>query len=225
MSGIKKIIIIQIILIVISTVSNAQERDLNIAQIFNKVSKSVVKVYAIDFLGIESSQGSGVVIDNGIVVTNYHVFDGNEKLEIEHFGERYTNIKILFADYDEGYVIIELFGEWNDAVENDIMTFKREIVEHLMLNGISKFILIAENVLNFHSSDDCYYEEWFEEVEDKSGWIAFLNLRKHVLEEMQSEDLDQFFIQGGDLEDVEWRTMNPRQFYKQITHYVEKRLG
>ncbi len=143
----------------------------------------------------------------------------------DNIGSPTLFIKILFADYDEGFAVIELFGEWNDAVENDIMTFKREIVEHLMENGIHKFILIAENVLNFHASDDCYYEEWFEEVEDQNGWIAFLNIRKHVLEEMQTEDLDQYFIQGGELEDMEWRTMNPRQFYQSINQYVSKRLA
>ena len=37
-------------------------------------------------------------------------------------------IKILFVDYDEGVAIIELFGEWNDVIENDIMLFKRNII-------------------------------------------------------------------------------------------------
>ena len=30
-------------------------------------------------------------------------------------------MKVLMADYDEKYAIIELIGEWNDAIENDIM--------------------------------------------------------------------------------------------------------
>lgn len=110
MSGFKKIIIIQIILFIISIGLNAQEKDRSIEQIFNKVSKSVVKVYAIDFSGIENSQGSGVVIDQGIVVTNYHVFDGNEKLEIEHFGNRYTNIKILFADPENDLLGLKVYN-------------------------------------------------------------------------------------------------------------------
>ncbi len=28
------------------------------------------------------------------------------------------------ADYQEQYMIIELIGEWNDAIENDIMSLK-----------------------------------------------------------------------------------------------------
>ena len=66
-------------------------------------------------------------------------------------------IKILFADYNEGFAIIELFGEWNDCINNDIMFLKRDIADQLILHGINKFILIGENILNFHSSDDCYY--------------------------------------------------------------------
>ena len=51
----------------------------------------------------------------------------------------------------------------------------------LMSEGIERFILIGENVLNFHASDDCYYEEWFDEVTDADGWIALLNFRQHVV--------------------------------------------
>lgn len=143
----------------------------------------------------------------------------------DNIGSQSLFIKILYTDYDEGFTVIEMFGEWNDAVQNDIMFFKREIVEHLMQNGVNKFILIAENVLNFHASDDCYYEEWFEEAEDENGWIALLNLRQHVLEEIQSENLDQYFVMGGELADMSWRTYTPQQFYSKVSGYVMKRLG
>jgi len=143
----------------------------------------------------------------------------------DNIGSPSLFIKILFADYDEGFTVIELFGEWNDAVQNDIMIFKRDIIEVMMQCGISKFALIAENVLNFHADGDDYYEEWFEEVEDANGWIAMINLRQHVLEEMKSENLDSYFVLGGDLADYSWRTMTPAQFYSSIERYVMKRLG
>jgi hypothetical protein len=38
-------------------------------------------------------------------------------------------IKILYCDYDDGVGIIELFGEWNDVLENDIMLLKRNVLE------------------------------------------------------------------------------------------------
>ena len=143
----------------------------------------------------------------------------------DEFDSRTLYMKVLIADYDEHYAVIELIGEWNDAIENDIMNLKREVIDKFFAEGITKFILIGENVLNFHSSDDCYYEEWFEEVSEEDGWIALLNVRQHVLEEMQTEDLDQYFIQGGELESMNWRTMTPRQFYQSVKAYVQKRLA
>lgn len=143
----------------------------------------------------------------------------------DNIGSPTLFIKILFADYDEGVVIMELIGEWNDTLHNDIMTLKREIVDHLMLQGISKFILIGENVLNFHPSDDCYYEEWFEEVEDRDGWIAMLNFRDHVMQEFEATNVDSYLVSGGRLQELAWRTLSPRHLHVVVGDLVEKRLG
>jgi hypothetical protein len=132
-------------------------------------------------------------------------------------------IKILFVEYEQHFAIIELMGEWNDCINNDIMLLKREVIDTLLQQGINKFILIGENVLNFHASDDCYYEEWFEEVED--GWIAFLNFRQHVLEEFQKTNIDYYIIAGGQLNEIAWRTATPQQLFNNISHFVQKRIG
>lgn len=132
-------------------------------------------------------------------------------------------LKIIFVDYEIGYAIIELIGEWNDCINNDIMLLKRDIIEQLMLNGVKKFILIGENVLNYHASDDEYYQEWFEDVED--GWIAFINFRKHVLDEFQRANIDYYIISGGQLNDIAWRTGSPLQLYEKIELLVQKRIG
>jgi hypothetical protein len=132
-------------------------------------------------------------------------------------------IKILFVEYDEQYAIIEMIGEWNDAIENDIMIFKRNIIEPMMEEGINKFILIGENVLNFHYSDDCYYEEWFEEVEE--GWIALVNFQEHVIREFERIHVDQYFVMGGELEEIEWRTYQPHHFFKRVCDLVMNRIG
>lgn len=131
-------------------------------------------------------------------------------------------IKILFVEYDEQFAIIELIGEWNDAIENDIMTFKRDIIDPMIDEGITKFILIGENVLNFHYSDDCYYEEWFDDVED--GWIALINFHDHVTKEFEKVNIDHYFAMGGELDDIEWRTYQPYQFYKKVNDLLTKRL-
>jgi hypothetical protein len=131
--------------------------------------------------------------------------------------------KILYADYADGAAIIELIGEWNDAINNDIMILKRDVIEPIMLHGINKFILIGENVLNFHFSDDCYYEEWFEDVEN--GWIVFMNFQEHVLAEFRKCNLDYYFISGGQLDEMPWRTMTPQQVVERTDALVTRRLG
>jgi hypothetical protein len=132
-------------------------------------------------------------------------------------------LKILYTEYEDGYAIIELLGEWNDAIENDIMTFKRDIIEPMINAGITKFILIGENVLNFHYSDDCYYEEWLDDVED--GWVVAVNFHEHVINEFQRINIDNYFVMGGELQDIEWRTYSPFQLFKKINDLVIRRLG
>ncbi len=142
----------------------------------------------------------------------------------DEFGSQTLYLKILYADYQEGVAIIEMIGEWNDCLYNDIMQFKREVVEVLQANGISRFILLGENVLNFHASDDCYYEEWFEEVTDQDGWIALVNFRDFVIEELKQANIDSYLVMGGKINEIDWRTLHPLQLYKRVDKYVTRRL-
>jgi hypothetical protein len=114
-------------------------------------------------------------------------------------------------------------GEWNDALYNDIMILKRDIIDELIHEGVQKFILIGENVLNFHYSDDSYYEEWFEDVED--GWIAFINFRPHVLTEMKRARIDWFVQWGGELDEIPWRTLAPLQLIRSVESIISKRIA
>lgn len=141
----------------------------------------------------------------------------------DDFGSQTLFIKVIFTDYDKGFAIIEMIGEWNDCIDNDIMTLKLEVIELLMGEGIDKFILIGENVLNFHSSDDSYYEEWFEELEE--GWVVLLNFHEHVLEEFSNANIDNYLIFGEDIDTIEWRTYNPFQLFKKIKKKVENRFN
>ena len=140
----------------------------------------------------------------------------------DFFGSQTLYLKVLYADYDLGFSIIEFIGEWNDALHNDIMTLKREIIELMVDEGLNKFILIGENVLNFHSSDDCYYEEWFQDVED--GWIAGINFREHVISEFKRNNIDYYINLGGNLDDMAWRNLKPIQLFKNIEKELSRRL-
>lgn len=131
-------------------------------------------------------------------------------------------LKVLFADYSEGYAIVEFIGEWNDVLHNDIMTIKREMVDLMIDGGIDKFIFIAENILNFHADETDYYDEWLEEI--PHGWIAFVNARDHVRRELADYGIDQYFLMGGKLDDVSWRTKSPRVMFEKIRDIASKRL-
>ena len=87
----------------------------------------------------------------------------------DNFGSATLYAKILFADYEEHYAIIELIGEWNDAINNDSMLLKRELADALIQEGIFRFVFVCENVLNFHADDDSYYEEWYDDVQEENG--------------------------------------------------------
>lgn len=140
----------------------------------------------------------------------------------DEFGSSTLYLKILFADYEQGFVIIELIGEWNDCLHNDIMYLKRDLIDILMRNNISKFILIGENVLNFHAGDDCYYEEWFDDVEE--GWIALINFRDYVEDEIKSVHLDQYMMMGHPINTLNWRKLSPQSLFNLIDEMTKKRL-
>lgn len=132
-------------------------------------------------------------------------------------------LKILYADYETGAAVIEFIGEWNDAIENDVMHLKRNIIDLMTHEGIRKFILAGENVFNFHGSDDSYYEEWFEDVED--GWIAGINFQEHVLREMRQYNLDNYLNFGGLLDELPWRTYMPAKLVEVVDGLIQRRLG
>lgn len=142
----------------------------------------------------------------------------------DSFGSQTLFMKVLYCHYEQGFAVIELIGEWNDLLYNDIMFLKREVIEPMMDQGVSKFILIGENVLNFHFSDDSYYDEWFEDVNDRDGWIALMNIRDHVQEDISSANIDTYFVLGGKLNEVKWRTMNPDQLFESVERHVMRRL-
>ncbi|NNK80437.1 MAG: hypothetical protein HKO93_02980 [Flavobacteriales bacterium] len=134
-------------------------------------------------------------------------------------------VKVIFADYEKGSAVIEFIGEWNDVLHNDIMFLKRDLIDIMIGQGISKFVLIGENVMNFHYSEEDYYDEWFEEVNDGDGYIALLNFRPHVIQEMEDGNIDSYFLMGGRLNDISWRVQDPDALIDKIDSLVMKRLG
>ena len=131
------------------------------------------------------------------------------------FGSETLYVKIIFAEYELGFAVIELLGEWNDALNNDIMLLKREVIEVMEQKGIDKFIIIGENVLNFHGGDDDYYEEWADELD--GGWVAFVNFQDHVQTEMRQNRINQYVQM---ISDLNWRSKKPIQLFRLIDENI-----
>jgi len=141
----------------------------------------------------------------------------------DFMGSETLYIKVLYVDYERYFAIIEFFGEWNDALNNDIMHLKRNIIDHFNLFNVNKYILIGENVLNFHGSDDCYYEEWFDETEE--GWLAAINFPWHVTEEWKNFNIDSYINFGGELEISNWRTAKPLVLFEKVDSIIHRRIS
>ncbi len=149
-------------------------------------------------------------------VYNYYIHP-----QWDDFGSRTLYLKIIYVDYELNFAIIELLGEWNDAIENDIMELKREILDLLYAQKIFKYILIAENVLNFHSSDKEYYQEWYEELSDENGWAVILNMPTATQHDFKKKKL-QYYIELMEL--IDWRVYKPYHLFKKIDEELTKRL-
>ena len=143
----------------------------------------------------------------------------------DSFGSSTLYCKVLFADYENQSAIIELIGEWNDALHNDIMELKNGLINPMLENGITKFILIGENVLNFHASDELYYEEWYDDIKEEGGWIVAVNFREHIITEMQKHRIHYYLHLGQKYNDVLWRKFKPADFCVFVESLLLKYIG
>ncbi len=66
--------------------------------IYEKVDNSVVVIIAYDNLG-NVFQGSGVVIKDGLIVTNYHVCKDANRIEVKHYTKEIKSVSVY--KYDE----------------------------------------------------------------------------------------------------------------------------
>lgn len=140
----------------------------------------------------------------------------------DEFGSNTLYLKLLFVDYKEKFAIIEFIGEWNDCLYNDIMFLKRDVIDLLIKNGIKKYILIGENVYNFHYSDDSYYQEWADDIDD--GWVLALNFRIHTYQEFKSGGIMNYIIFNNPHEQVNWRKLTPQNLFLNIDNSIPKKL-
>ena len=148
-------------------------------------------------------------------VYNYYIHP-----QWDDFGSSTLYGKVLIADYTSGIAFIELIGEWNDTLYNDIMTLKNNVINPMIAQDINKYILLCDNVLNFHGDDNSYYEEWWDDIKDEGGLICFVNTMLHATQEMERSQIQYYANFGGNLEDVLWRRYLPPQVLTKVVDII-----
>ena len=84
-------------------------------EIFEMYNKSIVVIYPVDFNGEVMGQGSGVILkDKGMLLTNFHVFAGAEKMIVVHDEDTLNYSAIIGVDVEKDVVIAQLDG-WECA--------------------------------------------------------------------------------------------------------------
>lgn len=96
------------IFIMLLTVS-AYNQTLDAEQIYKKVNNAVVTIYAYDSSQKILSQGSGVVMnDKGWIVTNYHVYNGSDKMIVKHKDQIVEYTDIIGVDVEKDILILKI---------------------------------------------------------------------------------------------------------------------
>ncbi|MEO0473511.1 MAG: hypothetical protein AAF206_28115 [Bacteroidota bacterium] len=140
----------------------------------------------------------------------------------DDFGSESLLTKILFVDYDQGYAILELFGEWNDLYDNDFRLFAENCLTYLVDHGVQQFVFICENVFHIYPDTDDYYQAMQDELED--GWMAVLRIRPNVREEMDQYGIAEYFYWSPVLDQISWRKLKPPQLYQLVADRMRKVL-
>jgi hypothetical protein len=140
----------------------------------------------------------------------------------DSIGSETLYAKILMVDYTLKFCFIELIGEWNDAIGNDIMFLKRDLADLFIKKDVCKFVLLSDNVLNFHGDDDCYYEEWYDDIKDEGGWICLVNSFDHVAKEMERYRLQYYLHFGPFFNNMNWRHQKPEFTIEMIENIMNK---
>lgn len=98
-----------LILIVAFFPLHSFSQDLTAEQVFEKINDAVVVVITYDFEGDKHAQGSGIILnDKGIVVTNYHIFAGCEKIELKRKDEIIKHSGVIGVNIEKDILILKI---------------------------------------------------------------------------------------------------------------------
>lgn len=131
-------------------------------------------------------------------------------------------LKILYADYGQGFAILEFLGEWNDLFDNDFKLLSERCLRFLLEAGINKFIFIVENVFNAYLQQEDYYHDFTDELAD--GWMCLLRPRPNVVEEFERYNIGPYFFWSEALDELRWRKLKPWELFEVVERTMHRYL-
>jgi cytochrome c-type biogenesis protein CcmH/NrfG len=87
----------------------AQVSALDPSQVFVKVKDSIVVVKTLDVQGKVITQGSGVILPSGKIVTNCHVVDGGSSYQVGH-GDQFVTANLYAEDKNKDICLLDAKG-------------------------------------------------------------------------------------------------------------------
>ena len=82
-------------------------------------------------------------------------------------------------------------------------------------------IYLRIQVLNFHSSDKEYYQEWYDEVSEANGWIISLNMPESTQYDFKKARIINYI---SFIEEEKWRVYNPMHLFEKIDNEMGRRI-
>lgn len=103
----RKICLLAILLLCL--LNKTYSQDLKPEELFEKYQDAIVVVYSYDFDNNPKAQGSGVIInDRGWVITNFHIFEGCQRMDLVHKGDTIKYTDIIGVDIEKDLVIMKI---------------------------------------------------------------------------------------------------------------------
>lgn len=91
------------------TTGSAFSQNLTADQVYKKTTNAIVTIYTFDRNENPISQGSGVVLNQkGWVVTNYHVYNGADKIIVKHGNKIVPYSEIIAYNQDKDILILKI---------------------------------------------------------------------------------------------------------------------
>jgi hypothetical protein len=125
------------------------------SKVYEKTKDAIVVVYALDKHQQVQSQGSGVVVDNGVLLTNKHVVDGADSVKIYYKSNLYD---VEIAGFTVGLDVAVLYFDKNDVKIQPIMVAskKEKIGSRVYALGSPKGLelTLSDGIISSYRNED-----------------------------------------------------------------------